>query len=55
MTKQPTFFKGLVLAFATLAVSTWALGSLWLSNAAADDAADNAAHAHQRADVPQGL
>ena len=45
MTKQPTFLKGLVLAFATLAVSTWALGSLWLSNAASDEAAGEAAHA----------
>ncbi len=37
----PSFWKPLVLAFATLALSTWALGSLWLqSEGAALEAAD---------------
>ncbi|MBI1945271.1 MAG: hypothetical protein HYS27_06220 [Deltaproteobacteria bacterium] len=37
----PSFWKPLVLAFATLAISTWALGSLWLqSEAAVLEAAD---------------
>lgn len=28
----PSFWRPLVLAFATLALSTWALGSLWLQS-----------------------
>lgn len=37
----PSFWKPLVLAFATLALSTWALGSLWLqSEGAAIEVAD---------------
>lgn len=31
----PSFWKPLVLAFATLALSTWALGSLWLQSESA--------------------
>lgn len=37
----PSFWKPLVLAFATVALSTWALGSLWLqSEGAALEMAD---------------
>lgn len=37
----PSFWKPLVLAFATVALSTWALGSLWLqSEGAAIELAD---------------
>jgi hypothetical protein len=38
--KQPSFVKSIALALATVALSTWALGSLWMnaeSAAAADD------------------
>jgi hypothetical protein len=29
-TRPPSFLKGIALAVGTLALSTWALGSLWL-------------------------
>ncbi len=34
-TPAPSFWKPLVLAIATLALSTWALGSLWLQSESA--------------------
>ena len=35
--KQPSLLKSLVLALATVALSTWALGSLWMNAEGAPD------------------
>lgn len=37
----PSFWKPLVLAFATLALSTWALGTLWLQSETATVVAEH--------------
>ncbi|HEY4222940.1 MAG TPA: hypothetical protein VGO62_16400 [Myxococcota bacterium] len=35
--QSPSFVKGIAMAVATVALSTWALGTLWMHSQAADD------------------